>query len=82
MKDGFRREILMVMNLSDQFWKDFQVGIPFLYEMKELIHTDWEMYGGNTKPEDETWRVEDEPHREGRILCMWICRPSVRESSK
>lgn len=56
--------ILMVMNLSDQFWKDFQVGIPFLYELEELIHTDWEMYGGNTKPEDETWRVEDKPHKE------------------
>lgn len=56
--------ILMVMNLSDQFWKDFKVGIPFLYELKELLHTDWERYGGNTKPEDETWRVEDEPHRE------------------
>ena len=56
--------ILMVMNLSDQFWKDFKVGIPFLYELEELLHTDWERYGGNTKPEDETWRVEDEPHRE------------------
>lgn len=56
--------ILMVMNLSDQFWKDFKVGIPFLYELEELLHTDWERYGGNTKPEDENWRVEDEPHKE------------------
>ena len=54
----------MVMNLSDQFWKDFKVGIPFLYELEELLHTDWERYGGNTKPEDENWRVEDEPHKE------------------
>lgn len=53
--------ILTVMNLSDQFWKDFQVGIPMLYELTELLNSDWECYGGNTRPTDETWRVEDEP---------------------
>lgn len=56
--------ILMVMNLSDQFWKEFRVGIPMLYELTELLHTDWEKYGGNTKETDRTWRVEDEPHKE------------------
>lgn len=53
--------ILTVMNLSDQFWKDFKVGLPMLYELKELLHTDWEQYGGRTKETDETWRVEEEP---------------------
>ena len=52
------------MNLSDQFWKDFKVGIPMLYELTELLHTDWETYGGNTKETDQTWRVEEEPHKE------------------
>ena len=52
--------ILTVMNLSDQFWKDFQVGLPMLYELQELLNTDWECYGGNTKPTDETWQVKDE----------------------
>lgn len=56
--------ILMVMNLSDQFWKDFKVGIPMLYELEELLNTDWDIYGGNTKPSDVNWRVEDEPHKE------------------
>lgn len=56
--------ILMVMNLSDQFWKDFRVGIPMLYELTELLNTDWEMYGGNTKLSDDNWRVEDEEHKE------------------
>lgn len=56
--------ILMVMNLSDQFWKDFKVGLPMLYELNELLNTDWEMYGGNTKQSDENWRVEDEPYKE------------------
>lgn len=56
--------ILMVMNLSDQFWKDFKVGLPMLYELRELLHTDWEMYGGNTKQTDRTWSVEDLPHKE------------------
>lgn len=53
--------IVVVMNLSDQFWKDFQVGLPMLYELKELLNTDWDIYGGNTKLSDDTWRVEDKP---------------------
>ncbi len=56
--------ILMVMNLSDQFWKDFSVGIPMLYELEELLHTDWEIYGGQTKQTDKNWRVEEKPHKE------------------
>lgn len=56
-----KETIVVVMNLSDQFWKDFQVGIPMLYELKELLHTDWECYGGNTKTTDMTWRIVDEP---------------------
>ncbi len=55
--------ILMVMNLSDQFWKDFKVGLPMRYELEELLHTDWEQYGGNTKETDATWRVEEKPHK-------------------
>ncbi len=58
------KTILTVMNLSDQFWKEFKVGIPMLYELEELLHTDWEIYGGNTKETDQTWRVEEEPHKE------------------
>ena len=56
--------ILMVMNLSDQFWKDFSVGIPMLYELEELLHTDWEIYGGQTKQTDKNWHVEEKPHKE------------------
>ncbi len=56
--------IVVVMNLSDQFWKDFKVGIPMLYELEELLNTDWGIYGGGTKLSDRNWRVEDEPHKE------------------
>ena len=34
-----------------------------LYELEELLHTDWEMYGGNTKQTDKTWKVVDEEHK-------------------
>lgn len=86
-----KETILMVMNLSDQFWKDFKVGIPLLYEMTELLHTDWETYGGNTKETDQTWRVEDAPHKE-RPCTLYVDLPpfcarifkvkSVRASAK
>ncbi len=61
---AFGETILVVLNLSDQYWKDFKVGIPRLYVLKELLDTDWECYGGSTKPEDRTYCVKDEPHRE------------------
>jgi len=56
--------IVVVMNLSDQFWKDFRVGIPMLYELEELLNTDWGIYGGSTKLSDRNWKVEDKPHKE------------------
>jgi 1,4-alpha-glucan branching enzyme len=56
--------VILVMNLSDQFWKDFKVGIPKLYELKELLNSDWEEYGGHTKPDDENFRVDVLPYKE------------------
>lgn len=51
--------VITVLNLSDQFWKGFRVGLPALYELEELLNSDWEEYGGNTKHEDRNWQVED-----------------------
>ena len=42
--------IVTVMNLSDQFWKDFPVGLPMYYELEELLDPDWKELGGNTSP--------------------------------
>ena len=55
--------IVTVMNLSDQFWKDFPVGLPMYYELEELLNTDWKEFGGNTSPEDQNFRIVDEEHR-------------------
>ena len=55
--------IVTVMNLSDQFWKDFPVGLPMYYELEELLNTDWKEFGGNTSLEDQNFRIVDEKHR-------------------
>ena len=55
--------IVTVMNLSDQFWKDFPVGLPMYYELEELLNTDWKEFGGNTSLEDQNFRIVDEEHR-------------------
>lgn len=55
--------IVTVMNLSDQFWKDFPVGLPMYYELEELLNTDWKEFGGNTSTEDQNFRIVDEEHR-------------------
>ena len=63
--------IVTVMNLSDQFWKDFQVALPEQYELTELLNTDWEEFGGNTKPEDQNWSVENKPYKKKeQALCL------------
>ena len=67
---------MTVMNLSDQFWKDFPVGLPMYYELEELLNTDWKEFGGNTSLEDQNFRIVDENDRRP---CMRICRRSLRE---
>lgn len=63
--------IVTVMNLSDQFWKDFRVALPEQYELTELLNTDWEEFGGNTKPEDQNWSVENKPYKKKeQALCL------------
>ena len=63
--------IVTVMNLSDQCWKDFRVVLPEQYELTELLNTDWEEFGGNTKPEDQNWSVENKPYKKKeQALCL------------
>ncbi len=57
------QSLLVAMNLSDQYWKDFQVGLPFLWELEELLNSDWQEYGGNTAHEDQNWSVADKPYK-------------------
>lgn len=45
--------IVTALNLSDQFWKDFTFGIDSCKSIRELLNSDWECYGGCTKPEDD-----------------------------
>lgn len=53
--------IITVLNLSDQFWKDFTFGIWEKVELEELLNSDWECYGGLTKPTDDNCHVEQKP---------------------
>ncbi len=49
--------IITALNLSDQFWKDFTFGIWEGAEIVELLNSDWECYGGHTKPEDDNYHT-------------------------
>lgn len=51
-------EIMVIaLNLSDQFWKDFSFGIWEGAGLLEVLNSDWECYGGKTKPEDDNCHV-------------------------
>lgn len=56
-RKGGGEVIITALNLSDQFWKDFTFGIWKGAELTELINSDWECYGGHTKPEDDNCHV-------------------------
>ena len=56
--------IITVMNLSDQFWKEFPVAIESGYTYSELINSDWEKYHGQTKLSDQNYRIETVAYRD------------------
>ena len=56
-RKGGGRIIVVALNLSDQFWKDFTFGIWEGAKLKELLNSDWECYGGRTKPEDDNYHT-------------------------
>ena len=41
------------------------------FQLTELLNTDWEEFGGNTKPEDQNWSVENKPYKKKeQALCL------------
>lgn len=56
-RKGGGKIIVVALNLSDQFWKDFTFGIWEGAKLKELLNSDWECYGGRTKPEDDNYHT-------------------------
>ena len=73
--DGWRLDVAADLGHSNdfnhQFWKDFRVALPEQYELTELLNTDWEEFGGNTKPEDQNWSVENKPYKKKeQALCL------------
>lgn len=62
--------MVTALNLSDQFWKDFTFAIWKDARLKEVLNSDWECYGGHTKPEDDNCHVKNEPYggKEARAM--------------
>ncbi|MBP3460171.1 MAG: 1,4-alpha-glucan branching protein GlgB [Lachnospiraceae bacterium] len=56
-RKGGGEVIITALNLSDQFWKDFTFGIWKGAKLTELVNSDWECYGGHTKPTDDNCHV-------------------------
>lgn len=56
-RKGGGEVVITALNLSDQFWKDFTFGIWEGAELTELLNSDWECYGGHTKPDDDNCRT-------------------------
>ena len=48
-------QIVVVLNFSDQFWSSFPIAVS-TGKWKELLNSDWEMYGGCTKKTDQNIR--------------------------
>lgn len=63
-RKGGGRVMVVALNLSDQFWKDFTFGIWEGAKLKEVLNSDWECYGGQTKPEDDNYHTYAETFRD------------------
>jgi 1,4-alpha-glucan branching enzyme len=69
-RKGGGEVIVTALNLSDQFWKDFPFGIWKGAKLTELLNSDWECYGGHTKPTDDNCHVLQEAYqgKETKVL--------------
>lgn len=56
-RKGGGEVMVVALNLSDQFWKDFTFGIWEGAKLTEVLNSDWECYGGRTRPEDDNCHV-------------------------
>ncbi|MBD5543421.1 MAG: 1,4-alpha-glucan branching protein GlgB [Lachnospiraceae bacterium] len=54
---GNGERIIVVLNFSDQFWKEFPFQVETEDGVKELLNSDWECYNGKTKPDDRNYQV-------------------------
>lgn len=56
---GKGERIIVALNFSDQFWKDFTFQVETEGTVKELLNSDWQCYGGKTRPEDANYQVKE-----------------------
>lgn len=59
-RKGGGEVMVVALNLSDQFWKDFTFGIWEGAKLVEVLNSEWECYGGQTKPEDDNYHTYHE----------------------
>lgn len=55
------KSLVTVFNFSDQLQKDYQVILPGRLSAELVLNSDWNRYGGATRPGDEKWKVEQVP---------------------
>lgn len=56
---GNGERMIVILNFSDQFWKDFTFQVETEGGVKELLNSDWECYAGKTKPQDKNYQVKE-----------------------
>ncbi|MBQ7065282.1 MAG: 1,4-alpha-glucan branching protein GlgB [Lachnospiraceae bacterium] len=59
-RKGVGERVIVALNFSDQFWKDFTFRVETEGKVKELINSDWECYGGKTKPSDVNYQLKED----------------------
>lgn len=59
-RKGNGERVIVALNFSDQFWKDFTFKAEVKGKVKELINSDWECYGGKTKTSDVNYKLKED----------------------
>jgi len=57
------QNVIVMLNLSDQYWSGFSFGYDRECVLKELVNSDWFCYSGHTSPDDmKVYITQEEKH--------------------
>ncbi len=64
------KSLVAIFNFSAVTQEDYQVLLPSRLSARLILNSDWEQYGGKTKPGRETWRAENNQYGVGLTVSI------------
>jgi 1,4-alpha-glucan branching enzyme len=62
MRTSPEQSYLVILNMTDVEWNDYQFEVPKEIELKEKINSDWQIYGGETQVPQRIRKIKSKKH--------------------